>query len=84
MEPTYRSGDILLVSSILYVFRNPKVSDIVVVKDPRDLRPVLKRITQIKDNSYFVVGDNKHESTDSRHFGFIHKKRIVGKVIYKF
>ncbi len=83
MEPTYASSDILLVSKVFYFFRNPQVHDIVVLKDPRDLRLVLKRITKIKDNTYFVVGDNEQESTDSRHYGWISKQEIVGKVFYK-
>lgn len=35
----------------------------------------------LKDNEYFVVGDNRDFSMDSRHYGPIHRKVIVGKVI---
>jgi signal peptidase I len=41
----------------------------------------------ISDNSfayrdgYFVMGDNKDHSFDSRDFGFIYKNKIVGKII---
>lgn len=83
MEPAYKSGDILFVNKFFYFFRNPQVSDIVVLKDPRDAKLILKRIAKIRDNTYFVLGDNEAESTDSRHFGFINKKQIMGKVIYK-
>ena len=84
MEPNYTSGDILLVTQLFYFFRNPVVSDIVVLKDPRDKKHILKRITKIDDENMFVLGDNQSESTDSRHFGFVHKKQVIGKVIYKF
>jgi type IV secretory pathway protease TraF len=30
-----------------------------------------------------VEGDNKKESIDSRNFGFINKKNIIGKVVFK-
>lgn len=83
MEPTHKSGDTLLVNRLFYFFKNPQVNDIVVLKDPRDAKLILKRITEFKNNRYFVLGDNKSESTDSRHFGWIGKKQIVGKVIYK-
>ncbi|MCG6188126.1 signal peptidase I [Maribellus maritimus] len=33
-------------------------------------------------NTYFVVGDNRHFSKDSRHFGPIHKENIYGKAIF--
>lgn len=36
MEPTFRDGQMLLISSLPYFFRQPKVGDVVVIKDPRD------------------------------------------------
>lgn len=32
-------------------------------------------------NEYFLLGDNPDESTDSRHYGPIHRSKIVGSVI---
>ena len=39
--------------------------------------------TKVPKDSYFVVGDNRGNSTDSRIIGFIHKDQIRGKVIKK-
>lgn len=80
MLPTFRPGDTLLVKRI---FTKYKANDVVVVKDPRDGRLLLKRIKNIQNAKYFVEGDNKQESTDSRTFGWVEKRDIIGNVFYK-
>ncbi len=82
MEPTFKEGQTLLVSSLPYFFRQPKIGDVVVVKDPRSRRLLLKRITNRENQNYFVSGDNPKSSTDSRTFGVINKENILGKVIF--
>ncbi|MEK7451052.1 MAG: nickel-type superoxide dismutase maturation protease [Patescibacteria group bacterium] len=79
MEPTLKQNQIVMVSSIPYFFKKPKVGDIVVLKRQKY---IIKRIAAIKKEQIFVIGDNKKESRDSRHFGWIEKDNILGKVIY--
>lgn len=89
MEPTFKEGQVLLVSSVPYFFQQPKVGDVVVIKGPRDPstnsgqggRLLLKRIKKKEKDKYFVAGDNPQASTDSRTFGVIIKDNILGKVI---
>lgn len=82
MYPTYQDGDILLINRLAYLFSKPRVGDVIAAKDPRDKKILIKRIEKVNANKYFVVGDNKRHSTDSREFGMIERKDIIGKVMY--
>ena len=81
MEPTLHEEDVVLISSLPYLFKNPKVEDVIVLKRQKY---IIKRITKEDRGKFFVEGDNKKESTDSRDFGWVFKKEIFGKVIYHF
>lgn len=81
MQPIIKNGGIVIVSSIPYMFKNPKIGDIVAFKYKHKI--FIKRIKLIKQEKYFMQGDNKNDSMDSRSLGFVFKKQILGKVIYK-
>lgn len=81
MSPTLSSGQIVLVNRLAYLFKNPQKGEIVAAKDPRDGKILLKRISRIEAGKYFLVGDNPAHSTDSRTFGMIGKREIIGKVV---
>jgi signal peptidase I len=86
MEPSCREGDFVLVNKMSYLFSCPRVGQLVVLEDPRDFsRYILKRITAVKDSFVWVEGDNKEKSTDSRNFGWVGMKALLGqaKVIHK-
>lgn len=83
MEPFISSGDVILVNRLSYLFKNPKIGDVIVVKNNNKKKYLIKRIQRIREKTYFVVGDNKRESIDSRNFGWITKKDIAGKMFFK-
>ncbi len=45
---------------------------------PSQFTEIKEKIT-LKDNEYFVMGDNRHNSSDSRLWGVLPKANIIGK-----
>ena len=123
MEPSFASGDYLLVDEISYTLRAPQRGEVIVFHYPKDestyyikriiglpgerliikdgkitvfnsqylngfvlgenyLPPGLKTSGQeeiiLKENEYFVMGDNRNYSFDSRSWGNLQKAEIVG------
>lgn len=81
MEPTLREGSMVLVSKLSYLILPPKKGDLIALLHPYTKQPIIKRIIDISEDGYSVMGDNKQASTDSRHFGEISRKQIIGKVV---
>jgi signal peptidase I len=38
----------------------------------------------ISEGYYFVMGDHRNNSSDSRHWGLVPKKYIIGKVLVRW
>ncbi len=126
MDPTFATGDYLIVDKLSYEIGTPKRNSVVVFKYPNDpKRSFIKRIiglpgetVMVKDNTvtikntehpegfvidqsyvvhtdpgntekvlgpteYFVMGDNRSESFDSRSWGPLDKKYILGKPVLR-
>jgi signal peptidase I len=91
MEPAYRPGDRLIVNRLAYLRRPPAVGDVVVLRDPDDGdRLLIKRIAPPPNGDrpgathVWVLGDNAPESRDSRAFGFVDRRRVVGKAWLRY
>lgn len=80
MLPTLRPGDRLLC---LPAFRL-RNGDIVAVRDPRDGRLLVKRVASVDGGRVRVVGDNPASSTDSRTFGPVPRRAIVGRAVWRY
>lgn len=84
MEPTLMANDYIVCQ--YYKGDLPTVGDIVIVAPKSgDFKNQLlvKRVQSIPSGKYFVVGDNKENSIDSRSFGSVSEEEILGKVIYR-
>jgi len=86
MLPLLKAGDEVLIDTRAYRHKRPVQGDLVVALHPQRPRfSVIKRITALPDyDRYFLSGDNAAESTDSRDFGAITLKQIIGHVICRF
>ncbi len=82
MSPTLKQGDRIFINRKA----EPKSGDIVLFRHPykKNVKAV-KRLAQItEDGKYYVLGDNKFESNDSRSFGAIPAKDILGVAVCRF
>jgi len=82
MDPQIEDGQSVLVSGLPYWFKTPQINDIVAFKDNSD-KVLVKRISKIQNGKYFLEGDNKNDSLDSRKLGSFSKDRIIGEIILK-
>ena len=77
MLPAYTHGKIV----IAWRFRRPKPGDVVIVRHHRI--EIIKRVDQLQDDQMYLLGDNPGESTDSRQFGWLPIKAVIGVVLVK-
>ena len=128
MDPTFTTGEYLIVDQLSYNFEDPKRGDVIIFKYPVDPKTFfIKRIiglpgetvsvrrgvptiyneenpdgltldedyisdehqkietfeVVLKDGEYFVMGDNRAESSDSRIWGPLDEKYIIGRALIR-
>ena len=81
MHPTLHPGQDVLSFNWAYLGRKPKAGEIIVLS--LNGKELIKRVTKLEGEQVFVEGDNRNESTDSRHFGPISMDQVMGKVVYR-
>ena len=87
MKPTLSAGVEVLVDCRAQTRVSISVGDLVLVQHPlqSDIR-MIKRVVShdAEADSYIVHGDNPHESTDSRQFGAVSGRHLLGRVVCTF
>ena len=79
MAPNFKNGQYVITEKFSQLLFGFQIGDAVIIKSAGG-RKIIKRITAQIGYNYFVEGDNRGHSTDSRHFGPIDKKDIFDKV----
>lgn len=74
MTPTLHPGDIVVGWRV-----EPRVGAVVIARHAE--REIIKRVKQADDKGYYLVGDNRQESTDSRHYGKMKRSAILGTIM---
>jgi signal peptidase I len=94
MEPALYRGDRLLVLRR----SRPSAGDIVALQEPGSAsrggggagaggggpRLIVKRVVSVAGEEVVVWGDNRAASTDSRVFGPVDRRAIVGRAVYRY
>ena len=73
MEPTLHEGDVVLISSLPYLFKNPKVGDVIILKRQKY---IIKRITK-EDRGKFAGSWLAHERLDNRRIVRVPKSGLL-------
>lgn len=76
-------GETVLIKDNKIYINNNLVADYSSTVKTADFDINTLGITKVPDDSYFVLGDNRYNSTDSRIIGVVKKNQVLGKVIYR-
>lgn len=96
MHPTLKNNSLIIIDKYLYKIFDIQRGDILILQIKNE--EVIKRLAflpgenaefnnetiSLKNNEIYILGDNPKESIDSRNFGPVNTKNIIGKIFLSF
>jgi signal peptidase I len=78
-------GDTITIAGNVVTLTNTEHPDGVILSEPyiRDMAPNTTLTETLGDDEYFVMGDNRNASSDSRMWGVLQRDKIVGKAFLR-
>lgn len=78
-------GDMIRIDDNGNLYINDKLVDEPYIKEPMKSGGIIKNNSEghglvLKENEYFIMGDNRNNSLDSRTLGVFTKKDIIGRI----
>lgn len=86
-EIEYREDELFLNGKYVeepYILENPFSEDSLYYSTGNFSLESLLGVQKVPDQMYFVLGDNRMNSRDSRTFGFIHEDDIIGRINFRY
>ena len=82
LSPSYKEGDFVLVLKIPFILNTIRQGDVVVFRHS-SYGLMIKRVERLSPDGeqVYVIG-TRPDSTDSRKFGPVHKRCLIGKVAF--
>jgi signal peptidase I len=75
-------GDVIEIDDGRVIVNSQPISEPYVAEDNRDTIPMPRKI--VPPDQYFVLGDHRSSSNDSRSWGYVPRQNIYGKAVFVY